>query len=236
MYALSTTSYASNPFALLVEEALAAILAPARRREILGEALESADVDDIPDQPMALRVFLEGALFTTLARHLEVSDALELVAQIRSTLELAMANAPDERPRSEVRERITLPAPPTTALVLTNASLVVFLLADALGDAPVEVVPVSNRSELEDRLRRMAGRSLLVVVDRKHACVDVSVCSELRDELDPFSTVVWWGARGAERTMASAMLAGGPRMIACEADLGLADLGELCRRLVDEPS
>ena len=216
---------------MLIDEALGAVLAPALRREVVFEALDAAEIDVVPNEANDLRLFVEGALFSTLTRHLEVRDALELIAQIRATLELALGSAPDEPPRSDVRARITLPAPPTTTLVVTSASLVVFLLADMLGDT-VDVVAVSRHAELRDRLRRTGGAPLLVVIDRKHAGVDVSVCELLREELDASSSVVWWGASTAERTMATAFLSGGPRLVACEPSVGLADLGELCRTLL----
>ena len=222
----------TSPFAVLIDEALGAVLAPARRREVLAEALDAAEMDAVPSEGRALRLFVEGALFSTLTRHLEVRDALELIAQIRATLELALDSAPDdEPPRSDVRARITLPAPPTTTLVVTSASLVVFLLGDMLGDA-VDVVAVSRHAELRDRLRRLSGTPVLVVIDRKHAAVDVSVCELLREELEPSSTVVWWGASSGERAMATAFLSGGPRLLACEPSVGLADLGEVCRTLL----
>lgn len=224
-----------NPFAVLIDEALGAVLAPSTRRDVVGEALETADLDAIPDQPADLRMFVEGALFSILARHLEVRDALELVSQLRATLELALATVPDEPPRSDVRPRITLPAPPTSALVVTSASLVVFLLGDMLGEA-VDVIPITREAELRERLHRMKNIPVLAVIDRKHPAVDVAICALLREELDPRSTIVWWGASTAERTMATAFLAGGPRMIACETEVGLADLGELCRQLLDDPS
>lgn len=221
----------SSAFAVLIDEALGAVLAPVLRREVICEALEAAELDVIPSEATGLRVFVEGALFSTLTRHLEVRDALELIAQIRATLELALGAAPEEPPRSDIRARLTMPAPPSTTLVVTNASLVVFLLADMLGDG-VDVVPVSRHAELRERLRHTGGAPQLVVIDRKHAAVDVSVCALLREELDGRSCVVWWGASAAERTMASAFLTGGPRLIPCEPTVGLADLGELCRTLL----
>jgi hypothetical protein len=217
---------------VLIDEALGAVLAPALRREVLLDALFGAELDVVPSEARELRLFVEGALFSSLTQRLEVRDALELIAQIRATLELALGARPDEPPRSDVRARITIPAPPCTTLVVTNASLVVFLLGDMLGDA-IDVVAVSRQAELRDRLRRMTGTPLLVVIDRKHAAVDVSVCAMLREELDERSAVVWWGASSGERTMATAFLAGGPRLVACEPSVGLADLGELCRTLLD---
>ncbi len=234
MYSASGSRSDIQPrLALIVEEALAAVLAPDRRRAMLDEALMTAGLEDIPERPSGLRVFVEGALFSSLARHLDVSDALELVGQIRAALELALSATPDDRPTSDVRDRITLPAPPARTLVVTGASLVVFLMGDVLGEH-VEVVPVSSGGELRERLRRWAGSPLLVVVDRKHACVDTSVCDMLREHLDERSTVVWWGASGEERGAVTSALAGGPRAITC--DQRLADLGELCRRLVEDPS
>lgn len=224
---------ATHPFAVMIDEALGAVLAPARRRQIIFEALDAAGLDAVPEEPAPLRAFLEGALFSALARHLEVSDAIELVAQLRAILELALS-AGDDPPRSEIRERVTPPAAFGSALVVTNASLVVFLLGDMLGDRPIEVVPTSRFGALREELRRRTGMPLLVVVDRKHPAVDVSVCTLLRDELDARSIVLWWGAPSAEQLMVSGLLAGGPRVITCEPTFGLPDLGELCRRLLDE--
>ncbi len=233
---MHSVSQGSSPIdyrlALIVEEALGAVLAPARRLEIVDEALSTAGLDAIPDQPSSLRVFVEGALFSVLARHLEVSDALELVAQIRAALELALNSTDEDRAVSDVRERITLPAPPNRTLVVTGASLVVFLLGDVIGEH-VEVLAVSNEDDLRDWLRRSAGSSMMVVVDRKHPCVEPSVCELLRAELSEQSTVVWWGAEPEEHVTVNGILAGGPRTITCDADLRLADLGELCRRLLE---
>ncbi len=217
--------------ALIVEEVLATVLSPERRGELLGEALGMAALPAIPDGAGSLRVFVEGALFSTLARHLEVSDALELVGQIRSALELALDCMEEERPISDIHTRMSLPAGPQRVLVVSQASLVVFLLQDVVGDA-VDVLPVSNTPALRDRLRRMAGQSLLVVVDRKHPCVGPGVCNLLRTELGPDSTVIWWGAHGAEREDITRRLRGGPQAITCEFDLRLSDLGELCQRLL----
>lgn len=222
-------------FGLIVEEALGAVFAPARLYEVLDESLRTADVPTIPEAPTALRVFIEGALFSTLCRHLDMGDALEIVAQIRSALELALTTTPDERPSSAVRERITLPAPPARLIVVTNASLVVFLLGDILGDG-VDVVPVTNGADLRDRVHRFRDMPLLVVVDRKHPCVDTSVCDTLLRELDARSTVVWWAGDPAEQRLVTSLLAGGPKLVRCDPDLRLADLGALCRQLTESSS
>jgi hypothetical protein len=202
--------------------------------DILDESLRAAELTTIPERPTALRIFIEGALFATLTRHLEVADALEIVSQIRATLELALSATPDDRPTSAVRDRITLPAPPARVIVVTNASLVVFLLGDTLGDG-VDVVPVSNASDLCDRVRRFRGAPLLVVIDRKHPCVDASICEMLLRELDPRSTVVWWAAEPGEQELVAEQLCGGPMLVPAEHSLPLAELGDLCRRLT-EPS
>lgn len=214
----------------IVEEVLGAVLAPTRLYEVLDEALRTAELPAVPEQPASVRVFVEGALFSALARQLDVANALEIVAQIRSALELALASMPDERPSSEVRERITLPAPPARTLVVSNASLVVFLLGDMLGDG-VDVVPVGSAADLADRLRRFGEAPLLVVVDRKHPCVDTSICGLLAESLDVHSTVVWWTDDVDEQARVSALLSGGPILVATDPDTRLADLGELCRRL-----
>lgn len=216
---------------IIVDEVLSAVLAPARKDSTLGEALEMAELDAIPEQPTSLRIFVEGALFATLARHLEVSDALELVAQIRASLELALDTAPDERPTSDIRGRMRLESAPTRVLVVTQASLVVFLLQDVLGDE-VEVMPIDDQATLRDRLRRLAGQPLLVVVDRKHPCAGPGVCELLGQELDASSTVVWWGAQGAELSRVERLLRNGPRVVPCPFDVQLVDLGGVCRRLL----
>ncbi|HEY8428839.1 MAG TPA: hypothetical protein VIL20_10710 [Sandaracinaceae bacterium] len=225
-----THSPSEPTFGAIVEEVLGAVFAPARLHEVLHEALVLAEHPQVPEHPDSVRVFIEGPLFTVLARHLDVANALEIVGQIRSALELALTTMPDERMTSEVRERITLPAPPARALVVSSASLVVFLLGDMLGDG-VDVVPVNSASDLADRLRRFGRSPLLVVVDRKHPCVDLSICTMLRRSLDVHSTVIWWTDDVDEQAQVSAELQGGPILVATEPDTRLADLGELCRRL-----
>lgn len=216
---------------MIVEEVLGAVLAPKRQRETLDEALATADLDAIPDRPSALRVFVDGALFATLARHLEVSDALELVAQIRASLDLALSTTPDDRPSSDIRDRMRLDDAPSRVFVVTQASLVVFLLQDVLGD-DVEVMPVGSAATLRDRLRRFGGQPLLIVVDRKHPCAGTGICELLAEELGSSSTVVWWGAHGAESETVERLLRGGPKLVPCAFDLQLADLGDVCRGLL----
>jgi hypothetical protein len=229
------TPIPQTPFAAIIEEGLGMVLAPDRLWSVIDEALSQAGLDEIPERPSKLRVFVEGALFTTLARHLDASDALELVSQIRSSLELALAGTADERPFSDVHRRDTLPAPPSRVIVVTQASLVVFLLQDVLSDS-ADVVAINTVAELSDRLRRLHGQPVLVVVDRKHACTDLSVCELLRVELDSDSVVVWWGAPTSEQAEVSSLLRDGPRAIACQFDLRLSDLGDLCQRLLQSPA
>src|SRR5690606_22820983 len=138
---------------------------------------------------------VEGALFTTVARHLDVSDGLELVAQIRAALALAYRSEPDERPPSHIRAAGLTMSRPRRVVVVSRASLVVFLLQDVLGES-VDVMPATTPSGLCDRLRRSPG-PVVVVVDRKHPCVDESVCALLAEELPKGSTVLWWGAHGS---------------------------------------
>ncbi len=220
----------AEAFPLIVEEALGAVLAPSMLHRVLEEALRSAELTSIPDQPGALRVFLEGALFSTLIQHVAVPDALEMVAQVRSALELALASAPDDRPTSDVREKITLPAPPARVIVVTSASLVVFLLADELGD-DIDVVPVSTEADLLDRLQRFAERPLLVVVDRRHPAVEAAVAEELASRLGARHSVVWWTDDEDEHQWVLQQLEGGPKVARFRRGMGLADLGRLCRRL-----
>lgn len=220
----------AEAFPLIVEEALGAVLAPAILYEVLEEALRAAELTTIPDQPSSLRVFLEGPVFSTLTQYVSVPDALEVVAQVRSALELALASTPEERPSSEVRERITLPAPPARVVVVTSASLVVFLLADELGD-DIDVVPVATAGDLMDRARRFGDRPLLIVVDRRHPAVEASVCEDLARALHPKHTVVWWTDDPDEHEWASRQLEGGPTVVRFRRGMGLADLARLCRRL-----
>ncbi|HJL16905.1 MAG TPA: hypothetical protein RMH99_14670 [Sandaracinaceae bacterium LLY-WYZ-13_1] len=233
MNTLASTSGPPTGPSLIVEEALATVLSPVRLDEVVSEALGMAGLHEIPERPVSLRVFVEGALFATLARHLEVSDALELVGQIRAALELALDAAPPTRPHSDVRTRLNLPPTPNRVLVVTQASLVVFLLQDVVGE-DLDVVPLSDEASLRDRIRRFGGEALLVVVDRRHPCVGPGVSELLADELGSESTVIWWGAHGAETEDVSRRLRGGPRLIGCEFDLELADLGRLCRSLLDD--
>ena len=214
----------------IVEEVLSSVLAPGRRDEVLREALELASLDEVPDRPTSLRVFIEGALFATLAQKFEVSDALELVNQLRASLGPAFnTSRAEERTTSDIRSRLgVVTTAPNHVLVLTQASLVVFLLQDVLGDA-VDVLPIDDRVTLRDRLRRYGGQPLLVVIDRKHPCEGPGVCDLLKAELSAESTVVWGGAGGEEIDDVQRRLEGGPRLVPCAFDLALADLGELCR-------
>jgi hypothetical protein len=215
-----------------VEEVLGSILAPAQRERVLAEALELAGLEAIPETPVSLRVFVEGALFSCLSSCLDDPDALELVAQIRASLALAFRAVEDERPPSHVRQRLgPVVVAPGRVVVLTQASLVVFLLQDVLGDG-VDVLPVSSLAELRDRLRRLAGQALLVIVDRKHSCVDHHVAELLASELDASSRVIWWGSSHREQEDVTVRLYGGPSLVPSDFDLSLADLGELCRSLL----
>lgn len=208
---------------------------PVVLRKVLREACQAAGLASVPDEPVALRIFLEGALSTALTRRLGVPMALELGGQIRESLlhvfepEEPNVQVTGELPISEARERVRLsgPAAGHMALVVTQASLVVFLLQDQLNNA-VEVLPVSGEKELKDRLRRFGGRSLLVVIDRRHPCVGPSVARMLRRELEPTSSVVWWGADQAEMLEVEAALSGGPRFIRTSDECRLADLGSVC--------
>jgi hypothetical protein len=221
-----SSSLRSHPFAVLVEEALSAVLAPARRGDVLFDAMHRAGIDEIPDHPVAMRSFVEGALFTAIARELETEQALELTSQIRATLEVAFATeVPDDRPISSVLSRTT-----RRAIIATRASLVGFLLQDALGDY-VRVHVVETQRALIDQLRALR-EPLLVVVDRRNACVDEQSCAVLGAALDPRSTVVWWGASEEERLRVRRGLAEGPRAIVCESELRLAELGGLCRNII----
>jgi len=227
----------ANPSTVVVE-VLSAVFAPIRLRKIVREACESAGIAQMPEAPISLRVFVEGALFSTLVRHLGVSLALDLNEQIRASLAHARevrrgeddeVRETQEVPTSDVHER--RPAAEATSgrrvLVVTQASLVVFLLQDVFGDE-LEVLPVSGEKELGERLARFDGQPLLVVVDRRHPCVGPGVARRLRDHLSNISAVVWWGADVDEEREVEDRLAGGPRFITTGPDLQLADLGPVC--------
>lgn len=218
---------------LIVQEVLSSVLAPHRMREVLAESLVTAGLDDLPDEVESLRSFVEGALFTTVARHLDVPDGLELVAQIRAALALAYRAEPDDRPASHIRAGLTM-ARPRQVIVVSGASLVVFLLQDVLGEA-IDVMPATTAPVLRDRLRRSPG-PVVVVVDRKHPCVDESICELLAEELPKGSTVLWWGAHGAEIEAVRQSLcprpSEGPRLVPCALEMQLADVGDVCRALL----
>lgn len=215
---------------------LSAILSPRRVREVLDEALRVGGTNRVPESPVSLRVFIEGPLFSVLSRHLGIGDALDIGAQLRAALALALREAPGmthEPDTSEVRERGASHAPGSLrVLVVTKASVVVFLLQDVLGES-VEVVPVGSERELEDRLRRLGGVVSLVVVDRRHAAVGPEACRLLVGHAPKETTVIWWGAQGPEQLDVEEQLQGGPRVIPTHRDMELADLGELCRYVID---
>lgn len=218
---------------VVLDEALAMVLAPSRAQQVVREALELSGLTDVPKRPVALRIFVEGALFTTISRHLDIGSALEISAQIRGALGPALrAGGVDDHPGSDIRIAKALPLHRGRAIVATSASIVVFLLQDILGD-DVELMPASSEDELVDRLRRSAGQPLLIVIDRRHPCVDTRVCSTLRRQLDDRSAVVWWSAPEDELREVDAELFGGPQLIPTESEATLADLGELCRNVLD---
>ncbi len=210
---------------LVVEEVLGSVLSPARVGLVLREATAAAGLQEVPAQPAALRVFVEGALFAALTEHLDVADALEILQHIRGAL--AHAFPPNEL-SSDIRMRQGAELSPRTVLVATAASLVVFLLQDMLGEE-VDILPVSSEGQLADRLRRATG-PLLLLVDRQHAAL-----GDLRHHLSSLpagSAVIWWGGSTAEQRGVEGALGGHVELVPTPEDLRLADLGELCRRLV----
>lgn len=222
--------------ASIVEEVLSAILSPRRVREVIDEALRLGGAATVPDSPVSLRVFIEGPLFSALSRHLGIGDALDIGAQVRAALALALreeVGAAVEPDTSEVRERrVSAPAQGVRVLAVTKASIVVFLLQDMLGEG-VEIHPVGSERALEDRLRRLGGSPSLIVIDRRHPCVGLEACRLLVGLAPRTSTVVWWGAQGPEQLEVEERLEGGPRVIPTHRDMELADLGELCRGVIE---
>lgn len=220
-------SISSNPLAAVLDEALGAVLSPAMRGDVLTEAVAVAGLDAVPRDPSEMRLFLEGPLFSTLARHIAISDALELLAQVRAALELALGHA-DEAPRSDVRER---PWPPgaarTTALVVTPAAEALFFLADLVGE-DVDVLSVASASELRQQLSRGAPR--LVLVDRRTG-VAPDVYDVLLERLSRSTIVLLWGGAAVDRANDST-LAGRLRLVTTPPHLRLGELGALCQELL----
>ena len=180
---------------MIVEEVLSAILSPRRVREVLEEALRLGGVTTVPERSTPLRVFIEGPLFSALSATVGISDALDIGAQVRAALALALredAPEPTEDASSEVRERRSQApsAEVVHVLAVTRASVVVFLLSDMLGER-AEVASVDSEHALVDWLRRLRGRSVLVVIDRKHPVVGPDTCRVLVGLASPTSTVVW---------------------------------------------
>ena len=115
-------------------------------------------------------------------------------------------------------------------LVVTQASLVVFLLQDMLGESvPIRVV--STEDELVERLARARG-PLTLVVDRKHPVVGPEAAPHLR-ALPAGSAVVWWGGSEYEQLRVLSALDEFVTLVSTAHELRLADLGELCRSLVE---
>lgn len=223
--------------ATIVEEVLSAILSPRRVKEVIDEALRLGEGATVPESPIQLRVFVEGPLFSSLSRHLGIGDALDVSAQVRATLALALredASHVAEADSSEVRERrVSNPASGAIrVLAVTQASVVVFLLQDMLGDA-VEVQSINSMAALEDRLRRIGAQPSLIVVDRRHPAVGPDACRILVGHTPRTATVIWWGAQGPEQLEVEERLDGGPRLIPTHRDMELADLGELCRGVIE---
>lgn len=218
---------ASNPLAAVLDEALGAVLSPGIRGDVLTEAVAVGGLDAVPRDPSEMRLFLEGPLFSTLARHIAISDALELLSQVRSALELALGHS-DEAPRSDIRER---PWPArtarTTALVVTPAAEALFFLADLLGE-DVDVVSVASASELRQQLAR--GTPRLVLVDRRQG-VDPQVYDVLLDRLTRSPVVLLWGGAAVDRANDSTLSAR-LRLVTTPPTLRLGELGALCLELL----
>lgn len=214
---------------MVVEEGLRAVLSPTHAEVVLREALILAGLPELPRRPMALRVFVEGALFAVLGEHLDVGDALEVLSQLRAALSHMVPEMASPPPSSDIRRRGTVPEHPRNVVVATEASLVVFLLQDMLGD-DVEILPVSSEAQLLDRLRRSIY-PMLLVVDRKHACVGPEVLPGLRD-LRPGSAVIWWGGPSHEQLRCESALGTDVSLISTDERMRLADLGELCDSLM----
>lgn len=230
-------SIRSPSAATIVEEVLSAILSPRRVKEVIDEALRLGEGTTVPESPIQLRVFVEGPLFSSLSRHLGIGDALDVSAQVRATLALALredVGGGAEAESSEVRERRVSSRAngAIRVLAVTQASVVVFLLQDMLGDA-VEVQSINSVGALEDRLRRIGGQPSLIVIDRRHPSVGPDVCRILVGLAPRTSTVIWWGAQGPEQLEVEERLDGGPRLIPTHRDMELADLGELCRGVIE---
>ena len=227
------SSLRSAPSAkLIVEEVLRAVLSSRRVRQVLEDACQIAGIGAVPYAPISLRVFVEGALFSTLSRQLGISDALDVSEQIRGALALALRDNLEEESSGIRLKRSEAPGSSPHVLVLSQASLVVFLLQDVLDD-DVNLIQLKSQDELENRLARMGAQPMLIVVDRRHPCVGPGACPILVERSSPTSTVVWWGADEAERAEVERRLEGGPRLVPAAHDLDLADLGLLCRGVIE---
>ena len=217
-----------DPRMAIIEEVLSTVLVPDRVEKVIREALSAADLTEVPRTAVELEAFVDGALFATLARHLDIGDGLEVVTQIRASLALVL-ETDTFRPVSDVRSATRVTATARRVLVATRASLVVFLLQDVLGDE-VDVFPIADETVLTKRLA-LEPTTGLIVVDRKHSCLETSACSLLR-KLDPRATVMWWGGTSTEVQEVTRQLAGGPNLHAFAEDASLADLSDMVRALM----
>ncbi len=217
---------------LIVEEALAAVFSPRRVRTVLEDACRLAGLGGVPDAPISLRVFVEGPLFSTLSRHLGISDALDVSEQLRGALAFALGERLRDEPSGIRLKRSDAPGPTRQVLVLTQASVVVFLLQDVLGDG-AELIQLKSQKELENQLAGLGAPPRLIIVDRRHPCVGPGACPTLQERTSRTSTVVWWGADESERADVARRLEGGPRLIGPASDMDLADLGLLCRGVIE---
>jgi len=225
--------------ALIVEEVLSAVLSPRRVREVLDDALRLGGLGEIPTSPVSLRVFIEGALFSTLSRQLGIGSALDVGEQLRAALALALRDeslrpsGPPAQPGPHGHPPTAPPSEPPRVLVVSQASLVVFLLQDMLG-AGIEVKSLTSETDLADALRRSAARPCVVVIDRRHPCVGPGACKVLGEHVPERSTIVWWASNAEEqRDVEQRLGAGAAHLITTAHDMDLADLGELCRGVVD---
>ena len=219
--------YAPSP-KLIVYEALGTVFSAEQRDLILQNACRLAGLGAVPDAPNALRMFVEGALFSTLSRRLGISDALDVVAQVRGALELALRDRSASPRPPEIYEAEPDAVAPVQVLVLTEAALVVIMLQDRLGSF-AEVVRVRCRDDLEDQLTALTDAPAVVIVDRRHPRQGPAAGSVLAAHCRKTCTIVWWGGGSVDT-----VLEDGPRFVSIPAGTGIATLAAICRGVSED--
>lgn len=213
----------SAPLLALVDEALGAVLSAERVEAVRREALRLAGLDALPVDPAQLRAFVDGALFEVLVQHLAMSDCVEVLDQLRRTLQ----HVQGQQFESDVRRRGRGSWHVRVVLVVTDKPGLGPHLAEHM-PAEVEVVTVAGELELDARLAALEGASL-VVLDWRAPFLEAALAR--LDRLPPDSAILGWGAPAEEQERMQDRLPKAMLLVRTDPDASLEELTQLGRRI-----